>query len=115
MVRSSDVMGKHIRAESPLTSRPSPVLSCSVPVSSVNNVSVPGRGGEAEHALAGVNEKQKNIAGEHLKHTYWRGTTGPGCHSACVKSQPSHVSDAFRAPAVGWKNDSLVEDSVAGT
>lgn len=29
-----------------------------------------------------------------------------------MKSQPSHVSDAFRTPLVGWKNDSFMEDTV---
>lgn len=67
-----------------------------------------GGGGEAEHALAGVNEKHKMW----FQRAYLHETTGPSCHSACVKWQPSHVSDVFRAPAAGRKNDSFVEDTV---
>lgn len=65
MVRSGHVGGggKQVCAESPKASRPGCVLSCSAPVLLVNSVSVSGRGGEAEHTLAGVNEKHKMSPG----------------------------------------------------
>lgn len=57
--------GKHgvylfsVYAESPIASRPCSVLSCSLPVPLVNNVSLLGRGAEVEHTFVGVNEMQK--------------------------------------------------------